>query len=398
MTNPPTTAPAILPRAIAMMAMLQALVALAIFSVSVTAPATGVSLQLVGLFQALLFGVGAVLSLLAGKLCAHFGPIRVAQGCALAVAAGALLLAAASARQLSPAWLLGAAVLFGLAFGPETPASSAFLGPLTPPASRPFVFSIRQTGNQIGAMLGSFILPGVAVIAVPSAFGLIAGVALLAFFLLGTMRRYEPPTAAGGGATGRLLDGWHRVWATPSLSLLVIPVLTFSAMQACLNSFLALHAVQAWGWKPVEAGMLVGAAQGGGLAGRLLWGAAASHYSTTRVWLGCIGAGMSACALMAGLAPSGSSVAALLVLALGFGLTASGWNGVFLAEVARLSPGREAATTGALLMLSYAGLVVGPMVFPLLVSPRIPGGGFLALAVAGLIGTLSLAIRRGGGR
>ena len=80
----PAPAPAILPRAVAMMAMLQALVALAIFSVSVTAPATGVSLQMVGLFQASLFGVGAILSLLSGKLCARFGPIRVAQGCALA--------------------------------------------------------------------------------------------------------------------------------------------------------------------------------------------------------------------------------------------------------------------------------------------------------------------------
>src|SRR5205823_10291048 len=117
----------------------------------------------------------------AGKLCARFGPIRVAQGCALAVAAGALLLAAASTRPLSTPWLLCAAVLFGLGFGPETPASSAFLGPLTPAARRPFVFSVRQTGNQVGAMIGSLILPGIAVLAAPSAFGLVAAIALIAF-------------------------------------------------------------------------------------------------------------------------------------------------------------------------------------------------------------------------
>lgn len=85
---------------------------------------------------------------------------------------------------------------------------------------------------------------------------------------------------------------------------------------------------------------------------------------------------------------------ALLVLAVAFGVTASGWNGVFLAEVARLSSGFEAATTGALLMPSYAGLGLGPMIFPLLVSRGMPGGGFLALAVAGLIGTLSLIFTR----
>lgn len=394
MTNAAAAVPTILPRAIAMMAMLQAVVALAIFSVSVTAPVTGVTMQMVGLFQALLFGVGAILSLLSGRLCERFGPIRVAQGCALAMAAGAVLLAAASTRQISIVWLLVAAALFGLGFGPETPASSAFLGPLTPSARRPFVFSIRQTGNQIGAILGSLVLPGIAVLAVPSAFGLVAAIALLVFLLLGPMRRYESPRPAGGAAPVRLLEGWRRIWAIPGLSLLVVPVLAFSAMQACLNTFLALHAVQAWGWKPVEAGTLVAAAQGGGLAGRLLWGAMASHFSTARLWLGWLGAGMSMCALLVSLATGSIGAAPLLILALGFGLTASGWNGVFLAEVARLSPGAEAMTTGALLVLSYAGLVVGPTLFPLFVSPERPGGGFLVLAGVGLIGTLALLFPR----
>ena len=99
-------------------------------------------------------------------------------------------------------------------------------------------------------------------------------------------------------------------------------------------------------------------------------------------------------ALLVGLATAEVGAAGLLILAFGFGLTASGWNGVFLAEVARLSPGAEAATTGALLMVSYAGLVAGPMLFPLLVSPDFSGGGFLALAGVGLIGTLSLSLAR----
>ena len=377
-----------------MMAMLQALVALAIFSVSVTAPVTGVTMQMVGLFQATLFGVGAMLSLLSGRLCEQFGPIRVAQGCALAMAAGALLLAAASTQQISMGWLLCAAVVFGLGFGPETPASSAFIAPLTPPARRPFVFSIRQTGNQIGAMLGSLVLPGIALLAAPSAFAMVAALALFVFLLLGTMRRHEPPQPVGAAARTRLLEGWRRIWANPGLSQLVIPVLAFSAMQACLNTFLALHAVQAWGWEPIAAGTLVAAAQGGGLAGRLLWGAMASHFSTARRWLCWLGAGMSVCALLVSVTGSSVGAASMLMLALGFGLTASGWNGVFLAEVARLSPGAEATTTGALLMLSYAGLVVGPMIFPLFVSAERPGGGFLLLAGGGLIGTLALLFSR----
>ena len=48
-------------------------------------------------------------------------------------------------------------------------------------------------------------------------------------------------------------------------------------------------------------------------------------------------------------------------LAAVFGLTASGWNGVFLAEVARLAPqDRIGETTGAVLTASYAGLLSDP--------------------------------------
>jgi len=46
-------------------------------------------------------------------------------------------------------------------------------------------------------------------------------------------------------------------------------------------------------------------------------------------------------------------------------------------------------------MLSYTGLVAGPLAFPLLASATIPGGGFLALAGAGALGTLVLVWPRG---
>ena len=49
--------------------------------------------------------------------------------------------------------------MLGFAYGPETPASSTLLSRITPPAKRPLVFSLRQTGNQSGAMIGSLALP-----------------------------------------------------------------------------------------------------------------------------------------------------------------------------------------------------------------------------------------------
>jgi hypothetical protein len=52
-----------------------------------------------------------------------------------------------------------------------------------------------------------------------------------------------------------------------------------------------------------------------------------------------------------------------------YGLTATGWNGVYLSEVARIAPpGKAAAATGASLAMTYAGVVVLPLMFWLIVA------------------------------
>ena len=69
-----------------------------------------------------------------------------------------------------------------------------------------------------------------------------------------------------------------------------------------------------------------------------------------------------------------------------FGVTAIGWNGVQLAEVARHSPrGKAGAMTGASGFITFAGVVVGPPVFALLAT--ITGSyatGFAAIGLASL--------------
>jgi MFS family permease len=75
-----------------------------------------------------------------------------------------------------------------------------------------------------------------------------------------------------------------------------------------------------------------------------------------------LGCGMSLCALLVALASPAWPWPVLLVIAFCFGVTASGWNGVFLAEVARLAPeGRVAEATGAVLIPAFLGLVLGPL-------------------------------------
>jgi len=84
-------------------------------------------------------------------------------------------------------------------------------------------------------------------------------------------------------------------------------------------------------------------------------------------------------------------------LAAAFGLTASGWNGVFLAEVARLAPqDRIGETTGAVLTASYAGLLATPVLISAIETLAGLAGAFVGLAILVFGGTAALI--RGGAR
>src|SRR4051794_17069201 len=77
-----------------------------------------------------------------------------------------------------------------------------------------------------------------------------------------------------------------------------------------------------------------------------------------RLLLALLGVGMAAaCGLTSALTWTGPSLASLLVAVL-FGATASGWNGVFLAEVMReVEPGAASLATSGGLLFTYAGIV-----------------------------------------
>jgi MFS family permease len=131
--------------ALAALTGLQVLISCALFAPGVMAPGLGLDATMVGLFSTATFAVGVGTSLLGGVLAGRFGAFRVATLCALAV-----LVAMGLAAIAGTGWLLVlSGLVLGCAFGPETPASSAVLGKIAPPALRPLVFSLRQTGNQI---------------------------------------------------------------------------------------------------------------------------------------------------------------------------------------------------------------------------------------------------------
>ena len=387
--KPPQTAkdnPLPLWPALAAMTSLQALVALGLFAPGVLAPRLGLRVEDVGLFTTVVFAVGMSTSLYGGTLARRYGPCRVAALCAMAIAFGMTL-----ASMAGSLWLVAAGVCVGLAFGPETPASSTLLSKLARPKQRPLIFSVRQTGNQIGAILGSLALPAIALTQPTAGYWLIAAIALLSAAMLARLGRRYDLFARGDGVSLDLITSLKLVAGRPDLRALALLSMPFSAMQLALNAFLVTFAVTILGHDHLTAGVLLAIAQAGGLIGRLFWGLVATKVMSSRALLARLGLGMSAAALgMAELAPHVSYVsqAALSFL---FGLTASGWNGVFLAEVARLAPaGRIAEVTGAVLTASYAGLLLGPALVTLAATAGTLSTSYAILALCTCAATIQL--------
>jgi len=92
---------------------------------------------------------------------------------------------------------------------------------------------------------------------------------------------------------------------------------------------------------------------------------------------GLMAAGAAATAMFSAAWP----LAAMLVVIAALGATAIGWNGVYLAETARVAPaGQAGLATGGCLFFTYVGVVCCPFLFGLL--QRASGSYALCFAAA----------------
>jgi hypothetical protein len=151
-----------------------------------------------------------------------------------------------------------------------------------------------------------------------------------------------------------------------SLRWLVLSSFLFSSVQLCLLAFLVVLLVEDLKFDLVTAGTVVPAVQVRGAIGRVLWGAVADKLRDGIAVLLGLAVIMAISSLTITLFAVELPRELALVPFLSLGLSAVGWNGVYLSEVARLSyPHPVGATTGAATFFTFAGVVGGPPVFAL---------------------------------
>jgi len=119
----------------------------------------------------------------------------------------------------------------------------------------------------------------------------------------------------------------------------------------------------------IAAGAVMTMVQACGIAGRLWWGWLADRIGNRLLALAIVACSTSLGTVLIYFMSPGWPLAGVVMTLCLFGLAALGWNGVYLAEVARLAPrDRIAEASGGCLVFTYGGVLLGLPTFALLMT------------------------------
>jgi nitrate/nitrite transporter NarK len=142
----------------------------------------------------------------------------------------------------------------------------------------------------------------------------------------------------------------------------------------------------------VAAGFALAMTQLASVFARVFWGWVADRFLSPRVVMVILGVIMAVSSVITGTLSPSWSFGMILVLMIIFGASAIGWNGVYMAEVARVSPpGMIASTTGASLFFTYLGGIVCPSGFAFVImATESYQYGFIIFGLLALVVSLNL--------
>jgi len=328
----------------------------------VAAQAYGVPAYMIG-YQASLVALGIIIALMfGGNLSLRWGATRVNQAGLVLLGAGACALAIPSLATIVPASLAA-----GIGYGALTPSASHMLMRFTPAHRRNVVFSLKQSGVPLGGAIAATLMPAVTIV-----FGWqwpLWGVGVAAVTMACIVerwrvrwdddRRRDTPLAANP------MRSIGIIWREPRLRLMALAGAGIVASQSCMQNYTVAMFVEQFGLPLLEAGSILTIAQAGGVCGRLFWGWYADRRRDALLVLALLAATLVfATAAIATLVfgwPTAPAYALFFVL----GATASGWNGAFLGEVARVAApsGQVSPATGGALFFVNVSSIVAPIAF-----------------------------------
>jgi MFS family permease len=329
---------------------------------TLAAPHFGYGAESIGFQISVIYAAAATLSSMAGLYVRRHGAAIVSVW-ALALSAAGLVAIASGSILLA----IAGSLAIGAAYGLTNPAASHMLFRFAPKNRQNIVFALKQTGVPLGGILAAMMLPRVAEaygwqFAIGISASLMALVAIPILAIRSGLDDDRNPAATHGA--GGVLTGIRVVWGTPRLRALAIMGFAYASSQFCLFTFLITMLVKDLGWGLVAAGGAATVMQVGGVIGRIAWSVLADLIGRGVAILIAIGIGSAAFALVLATATPDWPSWLMLAIVFGFGFCLVGWNGLWLAEVARAAgPGEVSLATGGVLVFTFGGIVFGPATF-----------------------------------
>ncbi|MBT5263665.1 MAG: MFS transporter [Rhodospirillaceae bacterium] len=317
------------------------------------------------------------------------GPLRLLQFGNLMAAIGLLMMLFGHWG-----WMLIGMMFMGMGYGPTPPCGSQILAKATPDRIRGLVFSIKQSGVPIGAALTGLASPWLA-----DAFGwrvailAVAGAMILAVLSVQPWRKRFDAERKPEVQIRPLslispkifLEPASAVRGVPGLISLTYAGASFAIVQGSVFAFLVTYLVDDIKLSLAAAGFAFATLQVVGSFARVANGMVSDLIRSGRrtlILLSVLSAVMSL--VLSAIQPDWSTTE--IVAACGFsGLAIAAWNGVYLAEIARVAPPeRVADVTAGSTFFTFVGYVIGPSAFGAIV--QITGGYETSLRViAGLV-------------
>lgn len=296
----------------------------------------------------------AVASTPAGRIVDRVGVRRI-----LLIALTSLFCVTLAASFTKSAFLLAAMLVVGGIFTATTnPAGARHVMHEFSLHRRGIAMGIRQAGVPIGALIAALSLPAAATImswhASIRVLSVVAGLAVLASLRLPSKAKEKTPQELSA-------EPGPEYEHAGSLTLLVAWGMLMVICQYSLPTFLALYLGELQRMSALQASGLIAVAQLGGVVGRIGWGALSDRSGGRRrpfmLATTIIGAGASASLLAA---EPATPTWVLLIVVLMFGVSASGWNGLWVGSLAEhAGRARSASVVGIGLSFSSLAAVGG---------------------------------------
>jgi len=359
---------------------------MASLTVSVFAPQAakdlGVSPAAIGIYASLTY-VGAMLgSLIAGGFILRYGAIRFTQMVMIVSGIGLALCTGAHWG-----WFVASALIFGLGYGPTTPASSYILSQNTSARSWSLLFSIKQTGVPLGGALAGLIVPWLLIYydwrEVTIAMVVAIGVGVL--LIQPIRKRFDAQTITSQPlVSGNVIAPLRLIFSRPDLRLLAIASFCFSATQQSFVYFLVTYLEIGLGWTTQAAGTGLTILGLSAVFGRIGWGALADKLGKSLQILGALAVTMALTIFCAAMFDASWPKWLVLLVCGVFGATGASWNGIYIAQITRsVAPEQVGHATGGALFVTFAGVMITPPLFGLLIATT--GGFSIPLSMLGLL-------------